>query len=114
MLSGNLTQNLPTDKLLTTATLEQTIFLLLWSLEKRLLLSYRFSKLGPLCLPHYVFKLSVFFFSLISIINLVKTFHNILTSCSKVYVFSNQINFFFVKSNVSGFCTLFFLVNKFS
>ena len=60
MLSGEVTQNLPSDKPSTTATSDQTIFLLFRSLKKGLLLSYNFLKVFPHCLPHYFFKLSVF------------------------------------------------------
>ena len=60
MLSEEVTQNLPSDKLSTTATSDQTIFLLFWSLKKGLLLSYNFLKVFPHYLPYYFFKLSVF------------------------------------------------------
>ena len=60
MLSGEVTQNLPSDKPSTTATSDQTIFLLFQSLKKGLLLSYNFLKVFPHCPPHYFFKLSVF------------------------------------------------------
>ena len=60
MLSGEVTQNLPSDKLSTTATSDQTIFLLFWSLKKGLLLSCNFLKVFPHYLPYYFFKLSVF------------------------------------------------------
>ena len=60
MLSGEVTQNLPSDKLSTTATSDQTIFLLFWSSKKGLLLSHNFLKVFPHYLPYYFFKLSVF------------------------------------------------------
>ena len=107
MLSGEVTQNLPSDKLSTTATSDQTIFLLFWSLKKGLLLSYNFLKVFPHYLPYYFFKLSVFVDLHNKLIeNILKLF---LTSFSRVYIFSNQIKFF-IRSNASGLRTLYFSV----